>query len=159
MPRHCPVLQHGGKHFSLRGVLLQDKMTLMKDFSRYVILAVLLGTLASCDEPTRESDRAALDAQRKEILAFAASGQCTGNSECQYMGLGSKPCGGSWEFIVYSTSLDTQRLFAMVKEYDQNEDAYNRRWKIVSDCSMTPMPDSVGCLNGVCVKYRNGTPY
>lgn len=132
----------------------------MKSFSRYVILVVLFGAFAACDnEPTRESDRAILDQQRKEILALAASGQCSGDSECRSMSLGSKPCGGPWEFFVYSTALDTQRLFAMVKEYNQNEDAYNRRWGIASDCAMATAPDSVGCLNGVCVKYRNGTPY
>jgi len=127
--------------------------------SQYLVLAMLSVAVLSCEEPTRESDRAALDTQRSQIFAFASSGQCTGNAQCAFIGLGSKPCGGPWDFIAYSSSLDTQRLFAMINEYNKNEDAYNRRWKIMSDCAMAPMPDSVGCLNGICVKYRNGTPY
>jgi len=131
----------------------------MKIRSRYLPTTVLLIAVLSCEEGTREFDRAALDAQRQEILALASSGQCQDNSQCTFRGLGSKPCGGPWEYVVYSTSIDTQRLFTMINEYNQNEDAYNRKWGIYSDCSIPPSPDSVGCLNGVCVKYRNGTPY
>ena len=123
-----------------------------------ILSAVLL--LVGCEEPepTRESDRAALDVQREEIVTFANSCQCTSNSECAYIGLGSKPCGGPWGYIAYSTCVDTQILYMMIDTYNRDEEAYNQRWGIISDCMVVPAPDSVGCLNGVCVKYYNGIP-
>ena len=122
-----------------------------------VASVILVG--GSCETLTPESDRGALDARRQEIIAFAKSGTCTANSQCRFTGLGSKPCGGPREFIVYSTSLDTVKLFQMIAQYNQDEDAYNRKWGLVSDCSLPPLPDSIACVNGVCVKYRNGVPY
>lgn len=124
-----------------------------------LVLIMLAIMFESCDEPTLESDRALLDVQRQEIIVFAKLGKCMDDSQCGLRGLGSKPCGGPWEYIVYSTSIDTQRLFQMITRYNQNEDAYNRKWGIPSDCSLAPFPDSVGCLNGVCVKYRDGVVY
>lgn len=123
------------------------------------ITALLIILFVSCDESTRESDRAVLYTQKREIISLANSGQCTANSECKFIGIGSKPCGGPWNYIVYSTSIDTQRLFRMITQYDQNEDSYNRKWGLASDCSMAPAPDSVGCLDGRCAMYRNGKIY
>src|SRR2546422_8209381 len=107
-------------------------------------------------ELTRDEERALLDSRKAEIVSFAKSGQCTGGSQCCYTGLGSKPCGGSWQYVVYYSSLDTQKLFQMISKYDQDEASYNRKWGIISDCSLPPPPDSVGCVNGRCIAYRNG---
>jgi len=78
-------------------------------------------------EPTREEERALLDSRKAEIVSLAKSGQCTGGSQCSFRGIGSKPCGGPWQYIVYSSLLDTQKLFQTISKYDQDEAGYNRK--------------------------------
>jgi hypothetical protein len=127
---------------------------------RILSIALAIAALASAcnEEPTREDESAALQLRSQEILSYAKSGVCTDSSTCRYIGLGSKPCGGPWKFIIYSTSLDTTRLHQMITQYNTDEDKYNRKWGLISDCSVPPPPDSVRCLNGVCVGYWNGVP-
>jgi hypothetical protein len=119
------------------------------------LITIVLG-LACEKELTRDEERALLDAQKQEIISLAKSGACAINSQCRYTGLGSKPCGGPWGYIVYSTSVDTSKLFLKISDYNAAEDRYNRKWGIYSTCDVPPPPDSIRCLNGVCVGYRNG---
>jgi len=123
-------------------------------------IALVVAFLASgCnDEPTREEESVALKSRKQEILSYANSSVCSDSSTCRYTGLGSKPCGGPWTYIIYSTSIDTTRLLQMITQYNAEEDQYNRKWGLFSDCSIPPPPDSVRCLNGVCVGYWNGVP-
>jgi len=117
----------------------------------------LLLTFASCED-SREADLADLTQERLRIIAFAQSGQCGGNAGCRFLGLGSKPCGGPWEYLVYATSIDTLQLYQMVLSYNIGQDTYNRKWNIGSDCSVPQPPDSVVCVNGACTGYWNGVP-
>jgi len=121
-----------------------------------ILLALFLVCALACN--SQEGDRAALDARKQNIIAFAKSGICTGNSQCRYIGLGSKACGGPQQILVYSASLDTVKLLKMILQYNADEDRYNRKWGVISDCSLPTSPDSVVCLNGACVGYRNGVP-
>lgn len=122
-----------------------------------LIFATLLVFISAC-KVTQEDEMAALDAQKQEIINYVKSGNCSVGAGCRYTGLGSKPCGGPWIYIVYSTSLDTTKLLQMISQYNSNEASYNMKWSIISDCSVPPQPDSVKCVNGTCVGYWNGTP-
>jgi hypothetical protein len=113
--------------------------------------------LVACDE-SQESEREMLESDKQRIVSYAQSGGCAGSAQCLYRGLGSKPCGGSWEYIVYSTTLDTAMLHRMIEEYNSRESAFNQKWGVVSDCSIPPPPDSVRCEDGTCVGYWNGIP-
>ena len=134
-----------------------SNITIIKNISGLLFLVSIFVFVPACGV-TQEEEKSALDAQKKEIIAYVKSGTCIDNSNCQYIGLGSKPCGGPWDYLFYSTSLDTTKLFQMITRYNSNEDSYNRNWGIISDCSVLPLPDSVKCLNGACVGYWNGTP-
>ena len=99
---------------------------------------------------TIEGDRAKLEAMRKDILALIATPSCGGDGECRYIGLGVKPCGGVWEYLVYSTAtVDTAFLKYLVSRYNAFNDGFNRRYTIYSDC-MFVLPPRVGCFEGVC---------
>lgn len=122
-------------------------------------LAILLAlglTQGACDEGSRESEAAALIRQKDEIIAYAQTGQCVSGGACRFSPMGTKACGGPTGYIVYSTSLDTTKLLGMIAVYTAEQDAYNRKWGIASDCSVPPPPDSVGCANGACVGYWGG---
>ena len=112
----------------------------------------------ACDQESQKSEKASLDQEKESILSFLRTGTCSEDSECRFIGMGSKACGGPQEYIVYSASLDTAEVLRLISGYNTMEDAYNRKWGVASDCSVPPPPDSVRCLNGVCVGYWNGTP-
>lgn len=115
-------------------------------------------TACSLGSDSQKDERASLDARKQLIVSFAKSGQCEGNAGCRYAGLGSKACGGPQEILVYSTSVDTVKLLQMISQYNADEGQYNRKWGVISDCSTPQSPDSLVCVNGVCVGYWNGVP-
>lgn len=118
------------------------------------MFCLLIYPFSGCEEgTTAEKEREILDGRRLEILRYANSQSCTGNSTCNYIGLGAKPCRGYWEYIVYSTAIDTTHFFQMIAQYNKDEDEYNRRWGITSDCEPALPPDSIACINGVCIGF------
>lgn len=107
-----------------------------------------------CDDnnsSTKEEEQAELSALKSEIESFANQSECNDDTVCQFIGLGSKPCGGPWSYLVFSTSIDTEKLEQMVEDYNQKEAEFNAKWGIVSDCALAPQPTSVICENNTCV--------
>lgn len=96
-------------------------------------------------------DRAQLDAWREEILAMVEDPSCADSTECRIMGLGAKPCGGPWEYLIYSiSSVDTVALAEEVASYNDFNAVLNQRYGWVSDCSIARVPIPV-CRDGRCV--------
>ena len=121
------------------------------------LICVLL-LFTSCDQDSKESEKQALDEEKENILSFLQTGKCTDDGGCLFIGLGTKACGGPQEYVVYSASLDSAQVLGMIAGYNAMEDAYNKKWGIVSDCSVPTPPGSVRCLNGICVAYWNDVP-
>jgi len=96
-------------------------------------------------------DRAQLEAWREDILAMVKDPACSDSTECRCIGLGAKPCGGPWEYLIYSvSSVDTSALVEEVAEYNNLNAVLNQRYGWVSDCSITRVPN-LGCRDGKCV--------
>ena len=88
-----------------------------------------------------EGDRARLMEMRREIDAIIGDAAGASIADCRYAGLGSKPCGGPWEFIVYSvSSTDSTALARRLTAYDAFEAEMNERYGYVSDCSVPNIP-------------------
>ena len=117
------------------------------------MLAPLIILFLSCADESQEAERYSLDQERAAILLMAQQSVCTGDGGCRYIAFGRKACGGPHEYFVYSTSIDTALLQARVAEYNNREDAYNRKWNVLSDCSVPSPPDSLACINGKCVAF------
>jgi len=116
-----------------------------------ISLALILPLVACDDTQDEAADRAHLDTMKDEILAFVADPVCTDSLACRFVGLGRKPCGGPWQYIVYSVaSVDSAELADKVARYNDFNAELNRRYGWVSDCSV-PTPPTVGCENGRCV--------
>ncbi len=109
--------------------------------------AALIAVSVACDDSdpvagnsngeqrTEEGDRAQLAEMRREIDALA--GDATGASieDCRYSGLGAKPCGGPWEYVIYSTSsTDSMALAERLTAYNAFEAGMNERYQYASDC-------------------------
>jgi hypothetical protein len=85
------------------------------------------------------------------IEELANSSTCNDNTECLYIAFGSKPCGGPWSYLIYSTSIDTAQLEDMVETYNMKQAAFNLKYDQVSDCEFVNPPTEVTCENGACI--------
>ena len=62
-------------------------------------------------------------------------------SQCRLVGFGSKPCGGPWTYLVYSTVQTNKfELKKLVIEYNQVQRRVNIERKIWSDCALARKP-------------------
>lgn len=84
----------------------------------------------------------------EELYSIAYSVSCTNVSDWTFTAFGSKACGGPQGYIAYSTKIDTTAFLQKVESYSQAEKAFNIKWGVVSDCSITNAPQKVECNNG-----------
>ena len=127
-----------------------------KSISKFIIVPLyLLFFSTQCEEDirplTQEDEEQELAALKIEIENFANTSVCDGNFECKFIAFGSKPCGGSWSYLVYSTSIDVKELESRVEGYNRKEAIYNAEFGIASDCTITNPPISINCENNICV--------
>ena len=99
----------------------------------------------------QESEQQDLEALKTEIENLANTSICDDGFECQFIAFGSKPCGGPAGYLIYSTSVDTEKLENLVLNYNEQHAEFNTKWGIVSDCSIVNPPSSINCENNVCV--------
>ncbi len=115
----------------------------------------LLLTAMQCDKDeittSCEDTEMELQAFKSNIEALANTSICSEEFECRYIAFGSKPCGGPWEFLIYTTSIDTLTLTSLVAEYNQLEANYNLNCNIVSDCSTPQPPIGFDCVESQCI--------
>ena len=120
-----------------------------------VIFSLSLFLMAfQCEDdtnPTMEEEQKTLIASKKIIEELAATAICNESTECKFIALGSKPCGGPWSYLVYSTSIDVNKLESLVEAYNKNETTFNLKWGVISDCSFVLPPTSIICENNKCV--------
>ncbi|MCF7566858.1 hypothetical protein L3X37_00570 [Sabulilitoribacter arenilitoris] len=119
-------------------------------------LAICLSLMAfQCDEDimplTQEEERKDLNIYKNAIEDLAATSVCNETTECKYIAFGSKPCGGPWGYLIYTTSIDTKKLKLWVEDYNQRESNFNSKWDVGSDCSVVNPPISINCQNNSCI--------
>jgi len=72
-------------------------------------------------------------------------------SQCRSLAFGSKPCGGPWSYLVYSTSeSDEERLIDLVNNYNDLEEQVNEAEGRASDCEFISKPE-LDFENGRCI--------
>ncbi len=120
----------------------------MKSIFYLLILVIFFG--CSSDEGVELREARLIDKLAAEITEIVTSSSCSEDSSCDYIAFGSKPCGGPWGYLVYSTSVDVQLLKYKVGLYNQLERELNRRSGAVSDCAIVNPPSSLICEDGVC---------
>jgi len=119
-----------------------------------IILLLFIGTAGSCQdsEDIQEISRRDLDLQFEEITNLIALKNCTENSQCSYLAYGSKACGGPQGYLVFSSEVDLENLKELVENYTAAEATYNKQNGIMSDCSIVSPPQTIGCVDGNCIK-------
>ena len=88
---------------------------------------------------------------RAEVMRMIGEATCSDVSQCRTIGFGAKPCGGPWQYLVYSTATtDSTALTVAVARYNSQEAALNKSEGRVSDCSVVS-PPTLMRVNGRCV--------
>jgi hypothetical protein len=95
-----------------------------------------------------EITQAQLDEKKQEVLDYINSFQCT--DSCNFIAFGSKPCGGPWEYLAFSSSVNLETLQTMVTEYNELQHEFNVQTEAISDCALVMPPNEVNCVSGIC---------
>ena len=134
-----------------------SKKIAMKKFKLLFSLLTFtfLFTATTCEsdevETTCEDRISELQELKTEIDELIALSICTESSECKVIAFGSKPCGGPWEYLVYSSSIDEEQLEALVETYNILEEDYNLNCDTASDCMFVTEPTELACEDGKCI--------
>ena len=153
-----------------------------KIMSPFYFLAISAFFFASCGsedkaidsdlgqkQVTEADEREQLAALRSQIEELVGDAPCDTVADCRFVGLGSKPCGGPWEYLVYSivgtdmsaatgasTGVDTLGLVEKVQAYNALEAEMNARYGYASDCAVANEP-VLGVEAGHCVDLNDPT--
>ncbi|TXE08528.1 hypothetical protein ES711_08470 [Gelidibacter salicanalis] len=117
--------------------------------SLFIVLSA--NTCDNQDAMTCEEMRDNLNEMKTTIQNLADTSVCNAAFECRSIALGSKPCGGPWGYLVYSTSIDTLKLSNLVATYNQQEKLMNTECGLISDCSFVSPPQQLECKNNRCI--------
>jgi len=104
----------------------------------------------SGDISPQEAEKAVIDNLTIEIKKLANQSVCSPEFDCYSVGIGAKPCGGFWEYIVYSSSIDVIAFLSKIETTNELEEQYNKKYSVPSDCFMAAPPKSVTCEDGKC---------
>lgn len=108
-----------------------------------------------CDESgglsPQESEKEVIDNLKIEIKNLANESVCSEDIICYSVGIGAKPCGGFWEYIVYSSSIDVVPLLTKIETMNELEKQYNIKYTVQSDCYIVAPPRSLTCEDGKCI--------
>lgn len=128
---------------------------------KFILIFAVFSTLISCidfdnnQNNTQENELTELRNHKNYILSLVENASCAENSQCEFIALGSKPCGGPWSYIVYPSTIDTKLLLEQVAIYNLKEQQYNQKWNVISDCMFVMPPIKIDCINNKCVAVYN----
>jgi hypothetical protein len=115
-----------------------------------LLLLLAITLLGGCDEKDEAADIAKLEGMKAKIDQMIANRACTSDGSCRVIAFGVKPCGGPWEYKIYSAEqVDTLALQQAVREYNDFNREANKRHGWLSDCSVPSAP-TVACYSGSC---------
>lgn len=125
----------------------------MKFIVRLLLFSMLLQSF-QCDDDTTTNTTITpemLATKKQEIINYIATFSCAEASSCNSIAFGAKPCGGPREYLVYPNTVNQTTLENMVNEYYEMDSTYNTQTGAASDCMVVGPPNTVDCVNGVCI--------
>ena len=117
----------------------------------YLLPLILVLTYSCGDDFNENDDLARLAALKIELDLLVGEANCSELNECRALPFRAKPCGGPWEYLIYSSiNSDTLKIQEKVDEYNEWNEVINARYGYSSDCSQAEAPQLLR-LNGKCV--------
>ena len=99
---------------------------------------------------SREADWAAIVRLEDQAKAIAKTSGCAAVSQCRTAAVGNRACGGPRYYIAYcAATTDSAALFRKLAEVAAAENAYNRKYQLVSTCEFR-MPAPLALAGGEC---------
>lgn len=112
--------------------------------------SILVTLCTACDKAelnTRPADEKELRQLHEEILSFANSSDCTDPGQWAFTALGSKACGGPTSYIAYPKNSNSQHFLSLVERYTEAQQAFNKKYGLISDCMFIMPPKGIRCEN------------
>ena len=120
----------------------------------FALLAGCAGTTTMPDPtslPTCEQAGETLLKCTADMELMIADLSCSADSDCASFPFGDKPCGGPWQYIVYSKpNVDETLLGEKAKECDALVSVRNKVCSSLSDCMLVD-PPKLGCEASRCI--------
>jgi hypothetical protein len=129
----------------------------MKNTFFALLLMFMIFTAFKCqdndDAISLEQDKKELATLKQAIETLAVTSICNENTECKFIAFGSKACGGPKSYLVYSTSIDVEKLEKLVETYNQKDADFNKKYGVISDCAAVLPPSGLSCENNTCIAF------
>ena len=105
---------------------------------------------------SQQEDQMALSTLIKEIDAIISTEPCTNPAEWKFSAIGAKPCGGPSSYIAYPVKLEDE-ILPRIEQFTAMQSAFNKKYNLMSDCSMVMPPSEIRCENGKAVLVRGNS--
>ena len=98
----------------------------------------------------QQTDWAAIVQLEQQAKSVARTSGCASPTECRSAPVGSRACGGPRYYIPWcSKTTDSAALYSKLGEIAKAEQAYNKKYQIVSTCEFR-LPPAAGISAGAC---------
>jgi hypothetical protein len=116
----------------------------------FIAFSIFFVNCNNDDDSSQETENQNLTKMYTEIISASMvnTTPCANPTEWSFTAIGSKACGGSSGYIPYSLKINITEFLKKVENYTKAEDAYNKKWGIISTCDIILPPTRVDCVNG-----------
>ncbi len=83
-----------------------------------------------------------------ELITISSSIECTDGADWKFIPYGHKACGGPIGYIAYHNKINESSFLSKVKFYTHQQEIYNKKWEIGSDCTVPLEPIRINCNQG-----------
>jgi hypothetical protein len=107
-------------------------------------------TTATQPPASQDQDSAAIERLEQLARGLAHTDKCATLAQCRTAPVGHKACGGPRYYLTYcAASTDTVALTRTLARISEMEDAYNKKWRIMSTCQLS-LPPKLRVSAGSC---------
>jgi hypothetical protein len=122
----------------------------MKQLAKLFLIVLLFQSFQCDEDDTAPITSEILNEKKNQIKQYIASFPCEESVGCNSIAFGSKPCGGPWEYLIFSNAVNLTFLENEVELYNEMEHQFNSNTGAISDCAIVSPPLEIGCVDGVC---------
>jgi hypothetical protein len=95
---------------------------------------------------SREEGLAHLNLWYGQIQTMINTVPCKNENDLKIVPIGAKGCGGPTGFVAYPKNETS--FFTHVEKFTETQIIYNKKWGVISDCSVPQAPKNAACVNG-----------
>lgn len=105
---------------------------------------------------SQQQDKDRLTLVIKKIDSLAQSQTCSDAADFTFTAIGAKPCGGPSSYIAYPKKLESE-ILPEIQKFTAMQSEFNKKYNLMSDCSMVPEPTGINCVEGKAVLVNDNS--